>query len=140
MSGIFKSSCRVWFETYHAAPDIIRSVSDWNVRFKGKQLHWTASKSLSVCLPTVSQPWLEYCRNSEHKIHSVPLLPVMKLSIYRRQGEIEETATELRNMSSTGMLSWLQHRWALRHDITKCHLLLTNRNQFLFIFGSYHDY
>jgi hypothetical protein len=29
MSGIFKSSCRVWFETYHGAPDIIRSVLDW---------------------------------------------------------------------------------------------------------------
>jgi hypothetical protein len=29
MSGIIKSSCRVWFETYHGAPDIIRSVLDW---------------------------------------------------------------------------------------------------------------
>jgi hypothetical protein len=29
MSGIFKSSCRVWFEKYHGAPDIIRSVLDW---------------------------------------------------------------------------------------------------------------
>jgi hypothetical protein len=39
MNGIFKSSCRVWFETYHVAPDIIRSVLDW---MKKKIIHeWT---------------------------------------------------------------------------------------------------
>jgi hypothetical protein len=40
MSCIFKSSCRVWFETYHGAPDIIRSVLDW----KGENI--IRSKSL----------------------------------------------------------------------------------------------
>jgi hypothetical protein len=28
INGIFNSSCRVWFETYHGAPVIIQSVLD----------------------------------------------------------------------------------------------------------------
>jgi hypothetical protein len=30
INGILKSSCKVRLETYHGAPDIIRSVLEWN--------------------------------------------------------------------------------------------------------------
>jgi hypothetical protein len=38
ISCIFKSSCRVWFETYHGAPDINRSVLDWSILVEERRL------------------------------------------------------------------------------------------------------